>query len=115
MKTKLLALLFLVGSAAFAGPRVVVGVGFGGVGIGVGGPRLRLLRSAPAGRCLCCAALLPWLPRRILTSWRGGYWVRTALITARVGLRRVITAIATIAAGGGKSGGRPASLEGILQ
>ena len=29
MKTKLLALLFLVGSAAFAGPRVVVGVGVG--------------------------------------------------------------------------------------
>ena len=29
MKTKLLALLFLVGSAAFAAPRVVVGVGVG--------------------------------------------------------------------------------------
>jgi len=29
MKTKLLALLFLVGSAAFAAPRVVVGVGIG--------------------------------------------------------------------------------------
>jgi hypothetical protein len=27
MKTKLFALLFLVGSAAFAGPRVVVGIG----------------------------------------------------------------------------------------
>jgi hypothetical protein len=29
MKTKLIALLFLVGSAAFAAPRVVVGVGVG--------------------------------------------------------------------------------------
>src|SRR5579863_7143441 len=36
MKTKLLALLFLVGSAAFAGPRVAVGIGVGGVGVGVG-------------------------------------------------------------------------------
>jgi hypothetical protein len=36
MKTKLLALLFLVGSAAFAAPRVVVGVGLGPVGVGVG-------------------------------------------------------------------------------
>ena len=36
MKTKLLALLFLVGSAAFAAPRVVVGVGVGPVGVGVG-------------------------------------------------------------------------------
>ena len=27
MKTKLLALLFLVGSAAFAGPRIAIGVG----------------------------------------------------------------------------------------
>jgi hypothetical protein len=30
MKTKLLALMFLVGSAAFAGPRVFFGVGVGG-------------------------------------------------------------------------------------
>jgi len=35
MKTKLLALLFLVGSAAFAAPRVAIGVGIGGVGVGV--------------------------------------------------------------------------------
>ena len=32
MKTKLLALMFLVGSAAFAGPRVFFGVGVGAYG-----------------------------------------------------------------------------------
>ena len=35
MKTKLLALLFLVGSAAFAGPRIAIGVGIGPIGVGV--------------------------------------------------------------------------------
>jgi hypothetical protein len=35
MKTKLLALLFLVGSAAFAGPRIAIGVGVGPIGVGV--------------------------------------------------------------------------------
>jgi hypothetical protein len=49
MKTKLLALLFLVGTAAFAAPRVVVGVGVAPVvpyvapapvyGVGYWGPR----------------------------------------------------------------------------
>jgi hypothetical protein len=53
MKTKLLALLFLVGSAAFAAPRVVVGVGVGPVGVGVGvgpgyvAPAVPYVASAP--------------------------------------------------------------------
>jgi hypothetical protein len=49
MKTKLLALLFLVGSAAFAAPRVAIGVGVGGVGVGVGvGPAYGYYAAPPA-------------------------------------------------------------------
>src|ERR1700735_3094511 len=49
MKTKLLALLFLVGSAAFAAPRVAIGVGVGGVGVGVGvGPAYGYYAPPPA-------------------------------------------------------------------
>jgi hypothetical protein len=49
MKTKLLALLFLVGSAAFAAPRVAIGVGVGGVGVGVGvGPAYGYYAPRPA-------------------------------------------------------------------
>ena len=49
MKTKLLALLILVGSAAFAAPRVAIGVGVGGVGVGVGvGPGYGYYAPRPA-------------------------------------------------------------------
>ena len=113
MKTKLLALLFLVGSAAFAAPRVVVGVGVGGVGVGVGvAPAYGYY--APPPPPLLMSRQLPWLPLRILTSGGAVTGVRV-LITARVGLRRGITDLATIAAGGGKSRSGSASLEGILQ
>lgn len=71
-------------------------------------PRRLLLMSRP----------LPWSPRRILTFGEEVTGAR-ALITARVGLRRGITDLATIAAGDGKSrsksGSGSASFEGILQ
>jgi hypothetical protein len=46
MKTKLLALMFLVGSAAFAGPRVFFGVG---VGVPVGPPAPPVVAYAAPG------------------------------------------------------------------
>ncbi len=67
-------------------------------------PRLPLLMSRQ----------LPWLPRHILTFGGEVTGVR-ALITARVGLRRVTTAIViTVVIGAGSSRNRSASLEGIL-
>jgi hypothetical protein len=59
MKTKLLALMFLVGSAAFAGPRVFFGVG---VGVPV----------APAPPVVAYAAPAPG-PGLVFVN---GYWVR---------------------------------------
>jgi hypothetical protein len=72
MKTKLLALLFLVGSVAFAGPRVAIGVGVGGVGVGVGvGPGYGYY--APPVPAIGYVAPVPayWGPR----AYYGPRWV----------------------------------------
>ncbi len=79
MKTKLLALLFLVGSAAFAAPRVVVGVGVGRPGL--------WLCSAGASGSLRCA-------RSGATAWVTG--ARATMDPA--GLRHAITDLATTVA-----------------
>jgi hypothetical protein len=65
MKTKLLALLFLVGSAAFAAPRVVVGVGVG--------PAYGYVAPAPVVPYVAPAAVYPayWGPR----AYYGPRWV----------------------------------------
>src|ERR1700722_20974664 len=64
MKTKLLALLFLVGSAAFAAPRVAIGVG---VGIG---PAYGYAAPAPAVAYVAPAPVY-WGPR----AYYGPRWV----------------------------------------
>jgi hypothetical protein len=68
MKTKLLALLFLVGSVAFAAPRVAIGVGVGGVGVGVG-PAYGYY--APPVRAYLAPAPVYWGPR----AYYGPRWV----------------------------------------
>jgi hypothetical protein len=65
MKTKLLALLFLVGSAAFAAPRVVVGVGIGVAPAGV--------YYAPPPAYVPPAAYVAPAPGPGY-AWVGGYW-----------------------------------------
>src|ERR1700678_951125 len=70
MKTKLLALLFLVGSAAFAAPRVVVGVGVGPVGVGVGvgvAPGYGYYAPPPAAYVAPGPYAYPY-------GYRAGYW-----------------------------------------
>jgi hypothetical protein len=62
MKTKLLALLFLVGSAAFAAPRVVVGVGAGV------GPAYGYYAAPPPPPAVAYVAPAPYV------AWRPGYW-----------------------------------------
>ena len=70
MKTKLMALLFLVGSAAFAAPRVVVGVGVG-VGPAYG------YYAAPPPPPPAAVAYIPPSPG-VGFSWVGGYWYPNA-------------------------------------
>src|ERR1700689_2471836 len=67
MKTKLLALLFLVGTAAFAAPRVVVGVG---VGVGVAPAYGYYAPPAPAAAYVAPAPVY-WGPR----AYYGPRWV----------------------------------------
>ena len=104
MKTKLLALLFLVGSAAFAAPRVVVGVG-----VGVA-PAYGYDAPLAARRCLC-------RPGARFTRLIGA----PVLIMVLVGLRRGITDLVTTAVAlrriGAVSGvlRRSTAFEGILQ
>ena len=65
MKTKLLALLFLVGSAAFAAPRVVVGVGVG-----------RLASVLEWARAMSRPLFLMLLPRRLAMAMvMGSSWL----------------------------------------
>ena len=81
MKTKLLALLFLVGSAAFAAPRVVVGVGVGvAPAYGYDAP------PPPAVAYVARAPVYPayWGAR----AYYGPRWVASAV------LRTVVTTVA---------------------
>ena len=74
MKTKLLGLLFLVGSSAFAGPRFFFGVGVGPAYV----PAPAYVAPGP----LAYAAPAPglgyaWIPGYYYGSaWHAGYWAR---------------------------------------
>lgn len=81
MKTKLLALLLLVGGAAFAAPRVAIGVGIG-VGPAYGyyaapppayvPPAAAYVAPAPGPGYSWIAGY--WYPYGGRYSWRAGYW-----------------------------------------
>lgn len=68
MKTKLLALLFLVGTAAFAAPRVVVGVG---VGVGVAPAYGYYAAPPPPAVPYVAPAPVYWGPR----AYYGPRWI----------------------------------------
>jgi hypothetical protein len=83
MKTKLMALIFLAGTAVFAGPRVFVGVGFGG---GYVAPAPVAVYAPPPAPVLTYVPPMPapgytWVagyyypvgPRWV---WHAGYWAR---------------------------------------
>jgi hypothetical protein len=80
MKSKLLTLLFLVGSAAFAGPRVFVGVGVGYA------PAPVVAYAPPPPPPVVYAPVAPgpgftWVsgyyyPVGRSWGWRPGYWAR---------------------------------------
>jgi hypothetical protein len=67
MKTKLLALVLLAGSAAVAAPRVFAGVGFGA---SVYGPPVAAYGPMPVAPA---AAYVPPMPGPGY-AWVGGYW-----------------------------------------
>jgi hypothetical protein len=64
MKSKLLTLMFLAGSAAFAGPRIFVGVGFGA-------PAPVAVYAPPPAPVV--APYVPVAPEPG-HAWVGGYW-----------------------------------------
>ena len=80
MKSKLLALLFLAGSAAFAGPRVFVGVGVGYA------PAPVVAYAPPPPPPVAYVPVAPgpgftWIsgyyyPAGRGSGWRPGYWAR---------------------------------------
>lgn len=82
MKTKLLALLLLAGSSVFAGPRVFVGIGFGGYGYGPP----EAVYAPPPPPVVYAAPPYPgpgyswvggyWYPVGRRYAWRSGYWAR---------------------------------------
>ena len=89
MKTKLFALMLLAGAAMFAGPRVFVGVGFGGhYGPRYYAPAPVAVYAAPpvAPPVAYVAAPMPgpgytWVggyyyPARTGWGWHAGYWAR---------------------------------------
>jgi hypothetical protein len=81
MKTKILAFLLLAGSCVFAGPRVVVGVGFPGYGYGYYAPAPP---AVPYAYSYAPSYVAPgygysWVPGYYdfvgsRYAWRGGYW-----------------------------------------
>jgi hypothetical protein len=79
MKAKLLTLMFLVGTAAFAGPRVFfgVGVGVGGYPVAVAPPPPPVVAYAPPapgpGYAWVNGYYVPAGPRY---AWHAGYWAR---------------------------------------
>jgi hypothetical protein len=79
MKTKLLALLLLGGSALFAGPRVFFGVGFGGPSYGYYAPPPPPVVSYAApvyARPGYAWVGGYWYPSGPHYYWHGGYWAR---------------------------------------
>ena len=84
MRTKLLVLMLLAGSAAIAGPRVFFGVGIGGP---VYAPA-PVAAYAPMPAVPMAAYVPPapgpgygwvsgyWYPAGARWAWRGGYWAR---------------------------------------
>jgi hypothetical protein len=69
MKSKLLALLFLAGSAAFAGPRIFVGVGFGPPPVPVAAAYVPV---APGPGYAWVGGY--WQPVGARWNWHAGYW-----------------------------------------
>lgn len=85
MKSKLLALLLLAGGSLFAGPRVFVGVGFGG-GYVVAPPPPVVSYYAPApvvapgpGYAWVGGYYYPYGGHYL---WRGGYWAHRPFVGA---------------------------------
>jgi hypothetical protein len=79
MKTKLLALLMVGGSALFAGPRVFVGVGFGSpVGYYAPPPPPPLVTYVAPGYVRPGYAWVGgyWYPAGPRYYWHAGYWAR---------------------------------------
>ena len=82
MKSTLLAVLLLAGSTAFAGPRVFVGIGFGGYRV----PPPVVMYAAPPAPLVAYAPPSPgpgyswvagyWYPAGGRYAWRAGYWAR---------------------------------------
>ncbi len=74
MKTKLLGLMFLAGSALFAAPRVVVGVGVGIPYAPPPPPVAAYAAPAPGPGYNWVAGY--WYPYGGRYVWRAGYWAR---------------------------------------
>ncbi|HUA21695.1 MAG TPA: hypothetical protein VMB25_23280 [Bryobacteraceae bacterium] len=74
MKSKLLALMFLAGSALFAGPRFAVGVG---VGVPYAPPPPPVVAYAPPAPGVGYSWVAGyWYPYGGRYAWRPGYWAR---------------------------------------
>ncbi len=76
MKTKLLALLLLAGSCAFAAPAVVFGVGIGGGYIAPPPPPVVYAPAPYAYRPGFTWIAGYWYPVGPRYYWRAGYWAR---------------------------------------
>ena len=78
MKTKLLAMILLAGSAAVAGPRVFFGVGFGAPAPVVISRPMPALPPAyvPAARPGYTWIAGYWYPAGPRWAWHAGYWAR---------------------------------------
>jgi hypothetical protein len=77
MKTKLLAVLLLAGSALFAAPGVAVGVGVGIPAPAYGpppAPAVGYVAPAPGPGYAWVGGY--WYPRGARWGWRAGYWAR---------------------------------------
>jgi len=75
MKLKLAALLLLAGSAAFAGPRVFVGIGVGpGYYAPPPAPMVAYVPPRPAVGYTWVGGY--WYPAGPRYAWHGGYWAR---------------------------------------
>ena len=85
MKSKLFTLLFLAGGAAFAGPRIFVGVGFGA-------PAPVAVYAPPGPAIASYVPVAPgpgyarvggyWQPTGAAWNWRAGYWAPRPYVRA---------------------------------